>query len=570
MQKLKSSTSSNFEHDSRTKLWVRIYTLPILAALIGSYQLVVYGYPYGHDWLFELIRLTEFTEALRVGQVIPFWGEDLYQGYGSPIFLFYAPLYNALSSLGLIIGLPITNAAILTLVLLLVCAAIGMAGLMWEIAGRKTEHSAIASARIAAIAYVLAPYLLANMLVRNASAEFTALCLAPYPFWGLAMLYHNRGMGFIVLTVGMFVAVLAHNLTALIMAFTTLLISILMFLPEKRYCELIKSITAIIAGIGLSAWFWLPALGLKSKVNIEEMTKGKFDFHTNFHSLNEIFSYNTFYSVGWLSLAILFISGILILFIKNNIKRRLISILFLSATFFLFLQTTASTIIWDHVPLLPLFQFTWRMAGPFSLIAALLAGLLFCHLKKLITETEIIAILLISANVIPILRQYQPLPDDVANMIPSSITPQGIRQLGLPATVLNEYLPVNADITISKDVSFRNTVFQADTPATININSASGSHMQFTKESDENTTLHISRWYFSGWYARVDGQVQAVESNQWGTIQLKVPAGKNEIEVWMGQPTLRKAGFIISGIIVVIFGLTIIRQYKSRKQLGES
>src|SRR5512139_3453195 len=78
----------------RPALRALLGALPWLAAALACAPLLG-GFPRGHDWTFELVRAAEYRAALAAGQWPPWWAENLYGGYGSPIFLFYAPLYAA-------------------------------------------------------------------------------------------------------------------------------------------------------------------------------------------------------------------------------------------------------------------------------------------------------------------------------------------------------------------------------------------------------------------------------------------------------------------------------------------
>ena len=267
---------------------LNIYSIPILAVGVGCWQLFYFGYPYGHDWIFELVRIAEYSDSLSNTIGMPFWAGNLYYGYGSPIFVYYAPLYVGVASIGVLLGLSVTKAAIVVFVFFLLIAMVGIAGLTGELVGNKNREN-LPAIRVASVAYVLAPYFLADMLIRNASAEFTALCIAPYPVWGLIRLYRGKTGGFSIVTLGMMFSILAHNLSALIEICVLLLLSILLFYPEKQYSKLIKSNIAIILGVGMAAWFWLPALWMKDLVRITDMVQGKFDFHKNFLMLENIF-----------------------------------------------------------------------------------------------------------------------------------------------------------------------------------------------------------------------------------------------------------------------------------------
>ena len=71
--------------------------LVIVAVVVSCFPLLQ-GFPRGHDWIFELVRVTEYGHALGAGQYPPFWADNLYGGYGSPIFLFYAPQFMLVAS----------------------------------------------------------------------------------------------------------------------------------------------------------------------------------------------------------------------------------------------------------------------------------------------------------------------------------------------------------------------------------------------------------------------------------------------------------------------------------------
>jgi len=79
-------------HKRSTTLLLSFF--PFIALLVSSAPLLTLRFPEGHDWLFELVRTSQFKSALMNGQFPPYWGEDLFRGFGSPIFLFYAPLYS--------------------------------------------------------------------------------------------------------------------------------------------------------------------------------------------------------------------------------------------------------------------------------------------------------------------------------------------------------------------------------------------------------------------------------------------------------------------------------------------
>src|SRR5882757_752289 len=71
---------------------------PYVCAVLPFLVLATLGAPLGHDFEFELVRVAAYAHAWQDGQLPPYWGGDLYAGYGSPIFLFYGHVYLAIAS----------------------------------------------------------------------------------------------------------------------------------------------------------------------------------------------------------------------------------------------------------------------------------------------------------------------------------------------------------------------------------------------------------------------------------------------------------------------------------------
>jgi len=532
------------------KLSANIFTIPLIIALVVCVQPIFMGYPMGHDWIFELVRIVEYHDALSSGQGLPFWGGNLYQGFGSPIFVFYAPLYVACTSLLMMAGIPVTVAAIAVLVFFTMLAAVGMTCLVREIIGRD-KPKADAAAQVAAAVFVLAPYFLANMLIRNASAEFVALCLSPYPLWGLVLIYKGNHRGLPVLAVSFSLLILAHNLTGLTMA---AVLSVVIFLQfYRKPVESFQAVIAILFALGLSCWFWLSALGLKAHVRIDEMTQGKFDFHNNFTPIGEMFNYGGLFAIGWLIPMLLLISVVALV---RDRKNTALASLLAAGLVFVFLQTDMSTLIWENVPLLSLFQFPWRMLGPLSLVVALMSGLLFHKYLSHWRFSKSIIIMLVVANAIPLMLTYEPLSIEHQQFIAASLNPQGVSQQKLHATVLDEYLPSTANKLVSERVPAGIVILPRSIPAIVQWES--NTNIYFEVETNRPGVLHVARWYFPGWRVTVDGVEQRVRINQYGAVQIDIPVGRHYVQLWLTQPALRQWGVWISAITVILFILFLL------------
>ena len=265
--------------------------LPYVAFVIAVWPLLADGFPRGHDWAFELVRIAEYRSALEAGQLPPFWAENLYSGYGSPIFLFYAPLFLLASSvLSWLSSFPAAATWVL----------IGLTLVSVWTTQRMMRAAAVdaAGARVAVYFYVLSPYLLGDKLIRNANAEFAGLCLAPVALTGLFLLSDRKRAALLWLSIGLALTILSHNLTALVVMGLLLLGGPILYFPRLGRDGWLALAAGIALGLALAAFFWLPALLLGDWMRPEELLTGKFDFHVQFTTLLQLFAYDAIHSLA--------------------------------------------------------------------------------------------------------------------------------------------------------------------------------------------------------------------------------------------------------------------------------
>jgi hypothetical protein len=81
---------------------------------------------------------------------------------------------------------------------------------MQEALGKKTFKNEAAS-RIAIYFFILNPYLLGDKLLRNANAEYTALCLLPLTLYGLLVIGRRLRTGSLILSISLALTITAHT-----------------------------------------------------------------------------------------------------------------------------------------------------------------------------------------------------------------------------------------------------------------------------------------------------------------------------------------------------------------------
>ena len=534
----------------------------VIAAIAVSCFPLLQGFPRGHDWIFELVRVAEYGHALDAGQYPPFWADNLYGGYGSPIFLFYAPLFMLVASVFAAAFGSIMWGATATLGLFTALAAFFI---MCMVRSALTTHDTLshATVRIAAYLYILNPYLIGDKLLRNANAEFAALCIAPLAFWGLFAVRSTPRRGALLLAAGISLTTLAHNLTALVVATLVSFAALALYPPRSDPARFLHVCGGILLGLLMSAFFWLPALLLQSQVQLEQMTGGRFDFHQNFPPLETLFGFE-FYSLGWWPLAILATSLLAVWRIPLERHVRVLNYAALIAAFTLLaLQLKWSTWVWEHVPMLPLFQFPWRMMGPLALMIALLGALLFFRFARGRSSTALITVelavlALCFANAVPQLNQYQPLSPATSESLTAGLTAAAIRNTSPPATVLDEYLPQGASAaTATQFRALQDPILNSHPPTQVHVVTNLPGRSTVEIIASQPATLHLARWAFPVWQATVNGVPTPFQPGRLQNVDIVVPAGRSEVTLQLHPPMIRMAGVAASllGLLLWIAGM---------------
>jgi len=532
----------------RDPLWLE--ALPWLA-LAAACAPLLRGFPQGHDWSFELVRVAEYGRALAT-QWPPAWAENLYGGYGSPIFLFYAPLYAFVSSgLGGLLGAAERGATL----------SIALAGGIGLLSMRRLAFLATdsrAAARVAASLFVLHPYLLCDALLRNANAEYLALCIAPAVAAGLLGLRTHPHRAACALAVSLAFLVLAHNLTALFTAGMLSVAAAALYLPqaEGRRAAWIGLGLGVATGIALAAFFWLPAVTLTPLVRTGDLVVGKFDFHRQFPQPLALFGYARFFGAGVLPLLALCAAAAAAIWRRpeDAWRRRLLYAALAGAAVCLFLMTRASVLVWEAIPVLPLFQFPWRLQGPLALLAAMAAAIAFAAWLRGRPATwrrgaEVGITLAALANGLPHLLDARPLEPRIASALPRILSAEGVRAGQNTATVLDEYLPRSASpqtwqsqpagpagvVGVTGGVTYQ---AKAERPPGIRLSATAlgPSHVR------------LGRWAFPGWELSVDGQARAAEANRFGSIDAPIPTGRSEVRLRYRGPPARRLGLAVSAL----------------------
>ena len=239
--------------------------LAISAPVWGPVTLPSFDFAPTHDGKFHLLRLFLLEHSLRAGLWFPRWLPDLFMGFGYPLFNFYAPLTYYLGVVFIRLGLDTYGALQTVTAGAVLVGTAGMYTLATGLLGTAPRGL------FAAAAYVLAPYpFLHNLYLRGAVPEMWGVALVPWVLWAGLQAYGRASFAASAsLTIALSALVLLHNLSALIGVGLLLLWVAVLAAMDRHVAGIRAIVAATAAALGLTAFFWLPALAERGLVQFE-------------------------------------------------------------------------------------------------------------------------------------------------------------------------------------------------------------------------------------------------------------------------------------------------------------
>lgn len=557
--------------ETRRRVWLD--AIPYFAALVSCAPLLVGGFPQGHDWAYELARVAEFSHAVEDGQFPPHWAPNLYGGYGSPVFLFYAPVFAALAAAASALLGSLAAGASLVLVSFSIVGVFAIRRMFDAVPALDPR-----AGRIAATLFALNPYLIADKLIRNANAEFAALCLLPLVLVGLPSLDRRPLRGAIAIAGGLAGVALSHNLTLL--TALALLVGGTLWLHGRRGGARTWLALAVGVALGLlmAAFLLLPAAVFHDAVRLDDLLRGKFDFHRQWKSLGESFGYSQFFSVGVLTPILLAFAGWVYFrsVVDGFAGRRLLSGALIAALVLIGLQQPLSTALWEVLPGLPFVQFPWRFMGPLAFVSAVAGAIAVARVvaqcpPPLRVRLELVVFAICVANAWPQLASYRALSLAEIDRIELTTYPGQLRRSDLNVTVLDEYLPRAADMAVWKRAALTGSrPWEVVGPEVdIKLLEQRGSGIVLRANLSTDTRIRLARWYFPGWEAKLDGKSVSIERNRSGGIDAMLPAPGGEFELVRRAPVSRRIGLALSALGVGLwFALARIERKRRTRDRG--
>jgi hypothetical protein len=570
---------------TRVAVFAKVPAILCLLGLPATVPLWKSSLPRSFDGLFHLFRLLEIDQLARQGVLLPRWAPDLFYGYGYPLFNFVPHLPYYVSEVLLIMGFSLVHTMLLSFILALLSSGAAMYVFVRDVFGSK-------AALVSAVAYMYAPYHLYDILFRGHLPEAWAMVLCPLTLWAFRRLIRMGGVVYLASSALLYAGCwLTHNPATFI--FTPFLLFYLAFLVwssrTSRSRAALHASTAALLGVGLSAFFWLPALGDRQFVQLERMvTPPDLDYHNHFITLGDLLASPSTANTGQMnpgvpnslglvlvSLSLLSVAGLRKLSGAEERGDFIDALCGLGSV--LFMVMPQSVVVWENLPLMKYLMFPHRLLSLACLLIAILCGVatrVFPDTEETISPS--FAVVVASAGMIivsafPLLypRYYTELPANpsFADMMAFE------RSTGTMATTsFGEYLPVWVEWIPSTSPlepmyvsgSTIQRLDEASLPEGASVSSSRYAPTVATVDvhTPQAFQLVFNIFYFPGWHGYVDGQRAAVAATPGlGLASVAVPAGGHVVQLRFEDTPLRTASRIItalSGIALLAVASTLI------------
>jgi len=501
-----------------------------------------------HDAPVFVLRSHQLDKALGDGQFPVRWAQDFNFRFGYPVFNFVYPLLCYLTQGFHYLGFSFTDSVKLLFLSSFLFSGVTMYFLAKEFFGKF-------GGMISALLYFYAPFHAVGLYVRGSLGELLVMVFFP---WLLLAVYKRK---FILAGIVLALIILSHNILAMI-SFALLLGFMLMELftreKAKQRALVYGFLITVFLGLGLSSFFWLPAILEKKYIIFDQVALKEFNFRDHFvYPVQLRYSPWGFagsmpgpidgmsFKLGKIHILFSLIGFFSIFFLKT--KKMVRKIVAFSGFIFLtsvFLSLNLSRFLWENLPILELVQFPWRFLSFTAFAMAILGGTTVLLIKKIFKKKFFYLSLFFMSSLIIIFNvdYFKAGPGDYKNdeqflteeEILTSNSTYGDELLPFWVQEMPTELPASKiELTGDKgevlDLEFKSNLIKAKIMA------------------PEETQVKINNFYFPGWQLFINGKKQAYEVLEpLGNIGTILEKGEHLLELRLLSTVVQRLSNIIS------------------------
>ncbi len=525
----------------------------------------------------QILRVEEMSLCIRDLQLPCRWTPHLGGLYGIPLFNYLPPLPYYLGGIFFLI----TQDLLLSYKLLFIIPAIGSFLFMYLL-GRKVWGEV--GGVLSAIFYSFAPYHAVSMYVRGDLGEQFVLMLFPLFLWGMVKLY--EGLKIIhVLLIAFVIAAMITSDVLLSLIFLPVILGLIatMFFKQRSWRLFRFSLYAILTGLLLSSFYWLPALYEFNLIHDPLLSWPHFAYTEHFKGIARLFfdrswgygeslrevpggaSDSMSYQIGWVHLFALALSTLSFFRITKVARkiRFLYSFSVLVILVSIFLIHPLATSVWRGISLLQYLQYPWRFLSLITFFSSFLIGSIF-YLKKISGRGWLVLIALLLSVVVFNASYFKPekfIQTSNQDLKGGSLRDDLIRKSNF------EYLPINTGRP-PNELPLQRFEILSGSSVIKNINEGSN-WMSFETKTESLTRMRIAVHYFPEWRVFVDSKpVEINPQNDLGLITFALEPGNHKVDARLFNTGVRDFANILTLVGMTMYLILVLTQFsKTRRWL---
>jgi hypothetical protein len=512
----------------------------------------------GHSYVW---RTVEWATELRAGQLYPRWCPDFYGGYGSPLFLFYAPVVYGLAGVLTATFLdPFSALKVVALGFSLI-TAIGTYALVF---GETRQRDA---ALLGAVAYLAAPYRIANLYERGDLGEFACIAVLPAAialYRAAAAEARPQRARWLAAA-----AALVHAATimthAILGFWGTVLIGLVVAATSVQLFRrglgrrVLLLGGALVLAQGLAAVYTIPAIVYKTATHTAGMVVGYYHASDNWIILGTLFEKDR-YQIGPLLVTSLVVAAIGLL-VNRRVGRRALGWAALTVLLVVATLKQASW-FWEPggIPTVEFIQFPWRLLGPAALTASVALGAGMAAVLERLPGAIRGGIAIAGATAMLLVFAWPHAVTDAAYVLGIPSDSDSIRQGMQSATDADEYLP---HAVAFPPAAPRRELVAAAEGAVVDVVHSDGSHHDVAARAErDEAVLRLALYGFPGWKVEtLSGPAKAtLDADEHGLLRVHLPvAGAYRLRLRFGAAPGLRIGTFLSVMSLLALGLFLLR-----------
>jgi 6-pyruvoyl-tetrahydropterin synthase related domain len=347
----------------------------LAAATVAIAPQLVRGNSCGHDFDVHLVSWLDCANAWRHGIVYPHWTPSPNWSAGEPRFVFYPPLTWML---GALLGL-ISSWHFAPIALTFLC----LAGTGLATRALALEACSDAVATLAGCAALFSGFTLFTAYERAAFPEFTGGVWLPLLLLFALRDRHPFALGLrrafdgstVPLALALAACWLSNAPLGVIASYLLAAVALLAAVQKKSWAPALRAAVATALGLGITAFYWIPAAWEQRWVDIRQATQDPgYNFENNWvfaHHANPLLALHdqVLHTASWISLSMIVVAlvclavaqrrGMLTAEKNTGLRRWWIPLAAIPCVT-LFLLFPISRPVWQLLPKFKFLQYPWR------------------------------------------------------------------------------------------------------------------------------------------------------------------------------------------------------------------